>query len=571
MLTSAAPGHLEAVLTDGPGPDPIQDALSTLLEAYPQALVFAIGADPAPRVVPVPRSVRLPLHQRRIEDPDVALRMVSEEDRAVVARLWGKARNQGAAAATVTPVTGSGQTSTLYLLDLRHRHDAMIGILAEGDDGPVHPVVEAARRPEPPPRCGYAIKDGSAVLQEVDAALCRILGWSPGELVGRRVIEFVHPDDKEAGIAHWMEMLDAPGVGRPVRLRHLHRDGSWVWMEVTNTNRLGDPAHGDVLAEMRDITEAMGALEALQAREQLLAQLTEAVPVGLFHTDSRGTVLFANGRLHELTGATVGARLTDAIHASDEDRRLLEQAIAAAASGVDMDVEIRILAPPRDGNLRHYRVNIRPLRGPSGTVTGLTGCIEDVTVAVRARQELEARVARDPLTGCLNRTATLAVLQDLLDGVPDARSAPGGTAVIFVDLDGFKPVNDRLGHAAGDELLVKIAERLRASVRSSDAVGRFGGDEFVVVCPSVPSAEHGLRVARSLAARAFGPVEVGNGTVEVKASLGVSWTDLPGIEAAELVHRADTAMYRSKRRGRCEPVLLSATSVEDPTAMPAGG
>lgn len=560
MLTRSAPGRVEAAATGERDADPIEDALFTLLARHPDAVVFAIGADPAPQVVPMPASVRLPPHLRRVDDPDVALGMVSVEDRAVVARLWGKARNQGAAATTVTPTTAPGRASTLYMLDLRHRHDAMIGVLAEGDDGPAHPIVEAVRRADPPPRCGYATKDGAAVLVGVDSALCGMLGWSADELIGRRVIELVHPDDKESGIAHWMEMLDAPGPGRPVRLRHLHSDGSWVWLEVTNTNRLDDPDHGDVLAELRDVSEAMGALEALEAREQLLGQLTETVPVGLLHADLRGTVLFANGRLQELTGATVGTRLTDAICLAEQDRCALERAVSAAAGGADVDVEVRTVGP--FATSRHCRMSIRPLRGVSGAVTGLTGCVEDVTAEVHAREELEDRAARDPLTGCLNRTATLAVLQDLLDGVPDANPPAGGTAVIFVDLDGFKPVNDRLGHAAGDELLMRIAERLRASVRASDAVGRFGGDEFVVVCPAVPSAEHGLRVARSLAARAFGPMDLGESSVEVKASLGVSWTDAPGAEAAELVHRADTAMYRSKRSGGSEPVLLSAGADE---------
>ena len=166
---------------------------------------------------------------------------------------------------------------------------------------------------------------------------------------------------------------------------------------------------------------------------------------------------------------------------------------------------------------------------------------------VRSQRELQAKAARDPLTGCLNRETILAALQELLD---QQAPWPRGAAVIFIDLDDFKQINDSQGHAAGDKVLIEVAENLHAATRSGDLLARFGGDEFVVVCANVLRDE-ALAAARSIQRRAFG-------AASVRASLGVAWTDLPGQSATALVHAADEAMYEAKRTGRAEPVMAGA-------------
>ncbi len=517
-------------------------------------MVFAVRGEGTPRAVAVPPSIPLRAHERVGVDRKL-MDEVIPSDRAVVAKLWGQARTQGAAMAPLRLISAPGVPSNLYFLDVRQKHRVMIGLFTPGVCAPDDDVLEAARLPMMPPRVARAVKDTSAVFTSIDSALSVILGWKPDELIGHRTLEFVHPDDRDLGIATWMEMLDSEGPSPPVRLRHRHRDGSWVWLEVTNQRRPGDGEDGDVVSQMLDVSDEMATLDALHAREQLLGQLTETVPVGLFHSDLGGNMLFANGRLSELLGTSFSPTLSDQLaRLEPDDRADLDAALSAAGGGADVDIVVRVLLD--EGRTRHCSVSVRPLRDDHGAVTGLTGCVEDVTASVQSRSDLEVKAISDPLTGCLNRAGALAVLQETLDRAPTGAGDPAGTAAIFIDLDRFKQVNDEFGHATGDEVLLRVAERIRSSVRSGDVVGRLGGDEFLVICPGVTDPDTALAMARSLTARAFAlPIELGPASVHVRGSLGVAWSEEAGAHASALIARADAAMYRSKREGRSEPVM----------------
>ena len=121
-----------------------------------------------------------------------------------------------------------------------------------------------------------------------------------------------------------------------------------------------------------------------------------------------------------------------------------------------------------------------------------------------------------------------------------------GTAVAFIDLDRFKPVNDRFGHAAGDRLLVAVAERLRLTVRGCDRIGRVGGDEFLVICPGVANTAKAIEIGERLAGALNATIDIGAGIVDLRASIGVAWT-CEQLDPDALIARADAAMYESKR------------------------
>src|SRR5579884_3366228 len=387
------------VADDDPDIDPLESLLRRLLDRFVDALVVAVGGDSTPERVDMPASLEIP-SANQIDDMGPLIAEIVPGDRPLVAKLWGQARLRGAAVMPIRLSTDPDHPANVYMLDLRRRHGVMVAVYTPGDDTPADGLLESAQLPTLPPRLAHCRKDSAALLTWVDAAFCQMLGWAPEDMLGRRAIELIHPEDRELGIGNWLEMLDSPGIARPVRLRHQHRDGSWVWIEVTNENRLADPDHGDVSAEMVDISEEMGALEALHAREQLLRQLTESVPVGLFHADLGRNLLFSNSRLEGLMGSRVSATLDDLLlNVVADDRSRLEEAIGAAGSGADTDLEVRV----RDDDvLRYCTFGLRPLRNEHGVVVGLTGCVEDATTTVRTRQTLQARAESDQLTGCLN-------------------------------------------------------------------------------------------------------------------------------------------------------------------------
>ncbi len=242
-----------------------------------------------------------------------------------------------------------------------------------------------------------------------------------------------------------------------------------------------------------------------------------------------------------------------------DDQPELSRGIAAVLAGDDVDVEVRFTVDSRPGE-RLCQIALRPLTDANGAVTGAIACVTDTTESSTLRSELERRATTDALTGCRARAATI-------DSLEHALADNGyGTAVVFIDLDRFKQVNDQLGHRAGDDLLKVLAERLNHTARTIDCVGRVGGDEFVVVCPGVGSETRAREIADRFATALKGPVTIGDLVIEPTASVGVAFAP-PGstTNADELIAQADTAMYQSKRVGTGHSVLYSREMSSSPT------
>jgi PAS domain S-box-containing protein len=334
---------------------------------------------------------------------------------------------------------------------VRQRHGVFVIVLAgyTGEDD-LHAIVVAH---EAVPRFCSTKKSETSVFLDIDDATTKILGWSREQMVGRRFIDFIHPDDQGRSINSWMEMAAAPGASGRARLRHLCRDGSWRWLEIANTNFIDDPDHGCVLAEMADISDEMAALESVRAREQLLDRLAEALPLGLFQVDTDRRIIYTNDRLHQMIGEPPATTVDDQmVNIVPEDRPLLCQALDAVLDhGRDTEVEVR-LQPPGANHQRLCTMSLRALTTDAGEVRGAIVCVADVTESAQMRNELERHAMLDPLTECHNRRSIMSALEATLGRHTDSWR---GAAVIFVDIDRFKPINDTLGHAAGDELLTR--------------------------------------------------------------------------------------------------------------------
>ena len=536
LFQPGAEGHLDA--------DGIASGLSSLLGRYPSAPVTVLKSDGI--CVPAPEGLELGSHP--LLEARSGLDLVVHADRLRLLASWDDVLSRGAARCVTHLASEPGRPVTFYGFDLRERHEVIVVVYVPADGAEdERPVVPASAAERSLPRFATIGKDERSFIIAIDDALSQILGWSAEELIGRRSIEFIHPDDHPLAIDNWMEMLASPGPGRRVRLRHQHKDGSWVWFEVTNHNLLDQPERHAVVSEMVDISEEMAAQEELRARKELLDRIAEAMPVGLLHLAASGEVLYTNDRLHEILGvpraATVAEQLASLL---SEDRERLTGALAEVlAGGSTGDLEVHVRAGEGAGKRRLCAISVRPLSDGHGAITGAIACVTDNTEGVLMREELRRRATFDELTGCYNRASITHLLERTVGEDPEC-----ACAVLFADLDRFKQVNDRLGHAAGDELLRVLAERLRGAVRAGDHVGRLGGDEFLVVCPQVEARERAVALARRVERMLGEPVLLGGETLMPRVSVGVAWSRCGATSAEALVAAADGEMYAVKHAGR---------------------
>jgi diguanylate cyclase (GGDEF)-like protein/PAS domain S-box-containing protein len=284
-------------------------------------------------------------------------------------------------------------------------------------------------------------------------------------------------------------------------------------------------------------------VELLHGSEQRFRTLAASSPVGIFQLDSSGRCVYANARFREIlrVSGSLEPGWREAIH--PEDRGATEAAWAGAAHGQQAAVfRFRIGSGPKQ---RWGESRAATLRNDHGAIVGCVGTVEDITERERIEAQLTHQALHDPVTGLPNRTLFLDRVSMALARV---RRNGGTVAVLFMDLDRFKMINDSLGHEAGDRVLTTIASRLDESLRGSDSVGRLGGDEFAVVC-EVKQASEATLVAERIATAIEAPIALDSGQMVVSASIGIALGE-GGATPSDLLENADAAMYRAKERGK---------------------
>jgi diguanylate cyclase (GGDEF)-like protein len=338
-----------------------------------------------------------------------------------------------------------------------------------------------------------------------------------GDRQGSSAFEYYHPDDLPAALELGVSSIGTePGWMGAGVIRMRKADGTYQRYELTVVNHTDDPVLQGFVARTRSIEGFDTSVYNVPDHDELIESLAEAVPVAIVMLDPFGTPLYMNQPAVALLGVDIAAlrecgvpQLADVI---------AERLQGPGESSVELAHGERILAARLVS------------RGRPGRVASIVVTLEDVT-------ELTRRANHDPLTGLPNRAAVIDTLTERLTRDPE------DVTVLYCDLDGFKLVNDRFGHAVGDRVLVHIAEILRGAVREGDVVGRIGGDEFVFVCSGLDDASLMLvndRITEGLARSASpdGPA--------VTVSLGMA-RGRPDDTARDVLHRADVSMYAAKR------------------------
>jgi len=382
--------------------------------------------------------------------------------------------------------------------------------------------------------------------------------WLAGFQAWERVI---HPDDLERVIAE-SDRAVALGVSFRTQYRAVRPDGSIVW--VSEDSVLIHDDHGEPLywlGLMLDVTELVAARSGLRAAREQYGALVEQIPAIVYVdiADESWTTTYVSPQIRSILGVTPEAYQGESdlwgrmLHPDDRER-----AIAAYERGRDagqpFSMEYRLIAA--DGRVVWFQDSALVLPGPDGAPAFIQGVMLDITERKRAEDRLAYLAYHDHVTDLANK----AKFDELLDlAVTRARRAGAGLAVLALDVDNFKLVNDSLGHEAGDRLIVQLAARLEDATRDTDLIARQGGDEFLILLADVDTASpvldaDGVRIAAEAVAERIrdaltAPFVVDDTELFVTVSIGITQFPRDADDAGDLLRNADAAMFRAKSLG----------------------
>lgn len=380
---------------------------------------------------------------------------------------------------------------------------------------------------------------------DVNDALCAMLGYSRAELLELRFQDLTHPDDLAEDMQRAVALRSGQGSDFRVEKRYRHRDGHTVRARLAVSlvrDEQGRPLH--LVTHVQDITEQHLAEHRLRDSEAQLRTIADNAPALIAYLDRDLRYQFVNRPYAEWFALApehiVGRPLHEVL--DPQQLALLQPHLPAALQGEPAQFDAELCDAADALRIMHFSlipdVALAPQR------VGLHLMISDITGQTRLARLLEERALRDELTGLPNRMAWNQALRRRMN----EHRSQGQVAVMFLDLNDFKSVNDRFGHHVGDALLVHFARLLQRCLRGQDSIARLGGDEFVVLLEGLADAKHEVlaTAARIMEACADGCVVSGR-HLPLQPSIGIAVQAGPGFDPVLLTQRADEAMYVAKR------------------------
>ena len=427
-------------------------------------------------------------------------------------------------------------------------------------------------------RDGVLMLSPAGVVLSLNAAAAQMLELAPADAIGRTVqqlgILLVDETGKSlnpmhvlvnrvtrVGAAQHAVSAELVGISRPGQAAVLAR---WVHVD----SRIVTSAHDGgqvILTTFADMTEPREVQAALARSEMQFRVAMENAPIGFLLVGVDWHLIEVNNAFAELVGtspaALRGFDFGQLLH--PEDRYAVHLKVHSLLTGAEQRFSIENRYLRADGQVVWAMLDVALVRKPSGEPDHFVAQVRDTTESRLHAEMLAHRAMHDPLTGLANRT----LLQEVLQSALEQPGSVDRVAVLVCDLDGFKGINDRYGHASGDLVLVHFAGILRAAAAGRGTVARLGGDEFVVVLHDVESARMVFEVAASIHTGLKEPVRLSRRRVPVRASIGIALADaeLMGGGAPMLLAAADDALYRAKAGGR------GRTEVFDSSMMELGG
>jgi diguanylate cyclase (GGDEF)-like protein/PAS domain S-box-containing protein len=389
-------------------------------------------------------------------------------------------------------------------------------------------------------------------------ALCRFIGYSEAELLQKAVPEMALNFCQGDCDLVW-EKVKAESFTQ-FETSITHKDGTEIPIEVT-ANYVECNGVQYAAGQMRDLRDRKRAEQALRESQERLMLAVDAACLVVWDWDLLTKQAFWSGQVDSLFGRQMAGdqpspeRIMELVY--PDDQPLLLQTLKVAKQEQTLySHDFRITGP--DGNCRHVSVKGKFFYDAQNTPIRMIGIMMDISDRKLTEAQLLEAALRDGLTGLANRTLLIERVEHALQRYQ--RQPENFFSVLFLDIDGFKVVNDNLGHPVGDQLLIEIAQRLKGCVRLEDTVARLGGDEFVILLEGIQEPAHALQCAERIQNALSTSFDLGGVTVQSGTSIGIALANVGYSSADELLRDADTAMYKAKSsgRGRCEIFTTSS-------------
>jgi diguanylate cyclase (GGDEF)-like protein/PAS domain S-box-containing protein len=393
------------------------------------------------------------------------------------------------------------------------------------------------------------VVDQMGKVKYANPASLTTFGLSLEEGIGVDAFTYLHPDDLGRVYALFLTLLETPSGSMRETVRAIDAKGDTRELELVATNALDSVAVAGVIINGRDVTEQNNYLKKLQGLEEQFRLAFEDNMAPMVFTDLEDHIFAANNAFCTMLGFTQDELLgkdstsftfIDDIGIAEESRRRIHRGDEDASRYIKRYVR-------KDGRLIYVEVMRAPARDVDGNILYNVISERDITDERALAAELYHQALHDTLTGLANR----ALFDDRLEQARAKTARDGGLmAVLLLDLDDFKGVNDSLGHLAGDQLLIAVARRLEQVTRSTDTLCRFGGDEFLYLAEEISEPADAALAAMRLLAALDEPFTVAGTQVEQRASIGLTVSDGSRSDHTDFVRDADVALYEAKRQGR---------------------